>query len=221
MEPTTRTYIAFFDLDRTILNVNSGSFLVREAHKSKLMSTGNFLKAIYYSLLYKFHLRNTDSIISGMGGWLKGIAEEKVVEISERIVNKQLIGRIRPEIISEIRFHKGNNAELVILSSAMEEICKPIKDHLGFDTLICTRMKVENGYYTGLPETRFCFENEKRKQLEKYCNSMNYYLKDAYYYGDSIADLPALETVGFPICISPDQKLLKIAKERGWTIKKW
>jgi HAD superfamily hydrolase (TIGR01490 family) len=221
MELKTKSYIAFFDLDKTILSINSGSRLVREAHHRKLMSTADFLKAIYFSFLYKFHLRDTDRIISGMGQWLRGIPAAEVEKLSLIIVKKYLIAAIRPEILDEIKFHKESDAEVVILSSAITEICIPLKDHIGFDNVICTKMKIENGYFSGLPENNFCFENEKRIRLEEYCKINNYKPEEAFYYGDSIADLPPLESVGHPVCISPDRKLCRIAMDKGWEIKNW
>jgi HAD superfamily hydrolase (TIGR01490 family) len=218
METETKSYVAFFDLDRTILSLNSGRVLVREAYKSGLMSTPNLLKAIYLSWLYKLQLRDTSIIISAMGKWLKGLTINEVKVLSEHIVNMHLIDAIRPDIYSEIKFHKANNAEVVILSSVILQICKPLGSHLGVDSLICTTMEAIDGVFTGLPEGKFCFDDEKRVRLIAYCESGNYNLKQSYYYGDSISDFPALEVVGNPVCVTPDRKLAEIAMKRGWRI---
>jgi len=221
MESVSKSYVAFFDLDKTILNINSGSVLVREGHKAGLISTRDYLNAILLSLQYKFHLRDTNKIIAGMGKWLCGKSHIEVESFSELIVSNFLIGSIRPEILSEIKMHKENNAGLVILSSALIGICKPIEKYLGFDALICTSMEVLNGIYTGQPVGKYCFEDEKGVRLKDYCDLMNYDINSAYYYGDSIADLQALNLVGNPVCISPDKKLNRIALEKGWEIRYW
>jgi HAD superfamily hydrolase (TIGR01490 family) len=221
MESKKKSYAAFFDLDRTVLSINSGSVLVREAHKSGLISTAGLLNAVYLSFLYKFHLRDTDRIISCMGKWMKGVRVDQVEALANEVVNKYLISAIRPEIYSEISFHREKNAEVVILSSVIPEIGKPISAHLGFDNIICTKMQYEAGVYTGLPETKFCFEAEKRVRLKEYCELWNYKLGEVFYYGDSISDLPALEVVGHPVCVTPDKKLGRIAKERRWEIRGW
>lgn len=218
---TTKSYIAFFDLDRTILSINSGSVVVREAYKSGLMSTADLLNAIYLSSLYKFHLKDTAHIISGMGKWLKGLRVDEVNVLSEYIVNKYLVDAIRPEIYSEIKFHREHNAEIVILSSVMIEICRLLGSHLGVDNFICTVMEVVDGVLTGLPEKNFCFEDEKRVRLKEYCEIWHYNLSEAFYYGDSISDLPALEVVGHPVCVAPDRKLSGIANKRDWRICYW
>jgi HAD superfamily hydrolase (TIGR01490 family) len=214
----TKSYIAFFDLDRTILSLNSGSVLVREAYKGGFMSTANLLNAIYLSWLYKFHLRDTAVIISGMGKWLKGLTINEVDALSEHIVNNYLLKAVRPELFSEIKFHKANNAEVVILSSVIMQICKSLGTHLDIDNQICTMMEVINGVFTGLPEGKFCFDDEKRVRLIEYCEARQYNLSESFYYGDSIADFPALEVVGHPVCVTPDKKLARIAQKRGWRI---
>jgi HAD superfamily hydrolase (TIGR01490 family) len=219
METVVRkSYVAFFDLDKTILNINSGSILVREAHKRGLMSTPAFLNAVLFSLLYKFHLRDTTRIITGMGKWLCGKSQNAVQSLSETIVSEFLIEAIRPGILSEIKKHKDNNAALVILSSAIIEICTPIKKHLGFDDVICTSMEVNKGVYTGRPEDSYCFDEEKGVRLKNYCDIMNYELNQAFYYGDSIADAKAMRLVGNPNCVSPDKELLEISLKNGWNI---
>lgn len=216
-----KSYIAFFDLDKTIISINSGPVLVKEAYRSGLMSTKNLINALYLSWLYKFHLRDTSILISFMGKWLKGLTVEKVSDLSDRVVQKYLVKVIRPEIYSEISFHREQNAEIVILSSVMIDICRFLGPHLGIDKFICTTMEAVDGILTGLPEKNFCFNDEKRVRLTEYCKIMNYNLHDAFYYGDSISDLPALEVVGHPVCVVPDKQLLKIARIKGWKICDW
>jgi putative phosphoserine phosphatase/1-acylglycerol-3-phosphate O-acyltransferase len=206
MEPEAKRYVAFFDLDKTLLSINSGSILVREAYKRGLMSTSDLVNAIYLSFLYKFHLRDTALIVAGMGRWLKGVTVEEVDVLSEHVVKKHLIDAIRPEIFSEINYHRQNRAEIVILSSAIIQICKPLGSYIGADNIICSA------------ENKFCLEDEKRMRLLQYCEMRNYSLDEAFYYGDSISDLSALEVVGHPVCVQPDRKLSRIAHENGWRI---
>ncbi|MBW1849555.1 MAG: HAD-IB family hydrolase, partial [Deltaproteobacteria bacterium] len=34
-------------------------------------------------------------------------------------------------------------------------------------------------------------------------------------------DIPVLEVVGHPMCVTPDKKLEKVAVEKGWIICRW
>jgi putative phosphoserine phosphatase/1-acylglycerol-3-phosphate O-acyltransferase len=218
MEKQTKSYIAFFDLDKTILSCNSGTYLVRQAYTTGVMSTGNLINAIIHGLLYKYNLRDTNLIISRMASWVKGLSNEIITDLSRKVVDRHLIDYVRPEIIKEFEVHKKNNAGLAILSSATSSICEPMSNYLGMDTSVCTILEVIDGILTGFPEGKFCFGDEKRIRLLSYCEKNNYDPANAWYYADSITDLHAFEVVGHPVCVYPDKKLSVIARERGWRV---
>jgi hypothetical protein len=44
-------------------------------------------------------------------------------------------------------------------------------------------------------------------------------LAHSYGYGDSLNDVPLLETVGNPVAINPDMRLRRYAKRRGWDLR--
>lgn len=221
MHKTSKKYIAFLDLDKTILSVNSGALLIRQSFNEGLLKRKHLYKAMFLSLLHKANLRSAARIIPSIAYLIKGAPVNEFSTLTDSIASTYLFDSIRPGIKKELKYHQENGAELVILSSAMMEICKPIGSYLGFDNIICTKMQIKDGRFTGLPEDRFCFEDEKRIQLLEYCRIKGYSTDDAYYYGDSISDLQALEVVGNPVCISPEKPLRKIALARNWTINDW
>ena len=221
MEPKTKKYAVFFDLDLTVLSVNSGPIVVREAYRKGMMGTRSILNAILQGYLYKFNLRDTNVIISKMGLWLKGIDNEILLKLSEEVVEKYLKSAIRPEIREEIAFHRENLGEIVILSSVISSISKPIGKLLEADDVLCTEMEVKDGILTGNPVGKFCFGKEKRERLLSFCKEKKYISSEAWYYADSISDLEAFEVVGHQICVSPDRKLATVAAERGWKVLRW
>ena len=216
-----KKYITFFDLDKTILSVNSGSLLIRQAYNNKIMGTADLLNAIIQGYLYKFKVKETNLIISKIGTWLTGIRQESIDVLCSEVVNSYLIKNIRPQIKDEIAFHRGNNAGIIILSSAITSICEPIGMNLGVDDIICTRMENELGILTGKPVGNYCFEDEKRIRLLSWCEKNNYDPGEAWYYADSVSDLSALEVVGHPICVCPDKELTRIALSRNWKTYNW
>ena len=46
-------------------------------------------------------------------------------------------------------------------------------------------------------------------------------LSEAYFYSDSFSDAPMLRVVGHPRVISPDPRLNREARQRGWPILQW
>lgn len=213
--------IAFFDIDKTIIRINSGEALIRHAYHKGVMSTLGVLKAIYTGIQYKYSMKDTHKLIHRMSGWLAGLSEDKFNKISNEILQKDLLPNIRPNIVKEIEFLKNEGTEVVILSSAISSVCIPLGKHLNMDAVICTELEVEAGKFTGRPVGKFCFRDEKLVRLKEFCEQRNFKLENAAYYADSIDDLPALQQVGFPVCVSPDKKLAKIALERGWLVQNW
>lgn len=213
--------IAFFDIDYTILKINSGEALIKQAYRKRLISTIGIAKAIYAGLQYKYSLRDAQKIIDKMGGWLKGFSEEKINKVAEEIFHKDILPNIRPNIIKEIDRLKKQGTEIVILSSSIQSVCIPLGEHLDFDEVLCSELEVKDGKYTGRPVGQFCFRKEKLIRLKEFCDKRGCDLKDASYYADSIDDLPALEKVGYPICVSPDKKLTGEAQKRGWIVQNW
>ena len=57
--------------------------------------------------------------------------------------------------------------------------------------------------------------------MRRFAETHDLDLTESFAYGDSIADLPMLETVGHPRVVNPDKKLSAVAKKRGWPIHHW
>lgn len=215
------SYAAFFDLDRTIIRINSGEILVRQAYRNGLMSRIDILKGLYFTILYKLNLKPTEQIIEGMARWMAGLPETAVINLSREIFQTFLLQAIRPEIYKAIQFHKKKNAEVVLLSASMPYICSQFEAHLKLDNSICSRLEVVAGKFTGRSVGRFCFGKEKATRLTRFCKEKNYALHETYYYADSISDFDALHAVGHPVCVKPDKKLARVAKQKGWEIYPW
>jgi len=212
------SYIAFFDLDGTIIGANSGKELILHAHRKGFISWADLLKGVYLSLLYKFEFKDTIFIINSMVGWLKGVSESALIGLAQEMVVNKLINNIRPEVVEEIRFHKKAGGVVVILSSAIMPVCKAIADHLEMDDVICSALESRNGILTGNAEGSLCFGDEKVIRLKEYCKKNNINPCHSWYYGDSMADLPILSYVENPVCVNPDKKLLKAAKNKDWKV---
>lgn len=211
-------YIAFFDLDHTIISENSGKILIQHAYRKGLISKRYVLWGFYLSLLYKFKLKDPVIIIQTITKWLRGTKEVALNELACEILNSYLKKSINPKIEERIGFHKKDGAAVVILSSSVYPVCKAVADYLSMDDIICTHLETESGVFTGRPHGEFCFNEEKVIRLSEYCEKNNTRLENTWYYGDSTADLNALKIVGNPVCVNPDKELLKEAGKRGWRI---
>jgi putative phosphoserine phosphatase/1-acylglycerol-3-phosphate O-acyltransferase len=218
---TSYSYIAFFDLDRTITKAVSGKALARGAIRLGLFSLSDIFNAFYLSLVYKLNLRDPLKIMDEMTRWVKGMEEKTMDGLCSEVFLKVLLPSVYSEARSEIKFHIKKSAKVVILSSALTQICREIAIKLDMDDIICSGLEVINGKLTGNTIGRLCFGEEKKLRLIEYCEKNNTNPADSWYYGDSISDLPALSIVGNPVCVNPDNKLRRAAGKRGWRILHW
>jgi HAD superfamily hydrolase (TIGR01490 family) len=216
-----KSYIAFFDLDNTLITSNSGKLLVREARAKGMLSLQDLIRALWMSFLYKFNLMDTEKIIAGMLQWLNGVPVKKVNLLASGVFLKQMIRTIPDEARNEIIWHQERNAATVILSSALYPVCQAVAGHLNIDDFICTQIETVDDICTGKPAGEPCFGKEKATRLIEYCEKNNSKVSDAWYYGDSISDLSVLQIVGNPVCVNPDKKLLKSANKNNWRICRW
>lgn len=212
------TYSAFYDLDHTILDGNSATHLVQEAHKRGVMTERQYRHAIWLSILYKLNIGEPTKMIDRMLSWLKGLKEASIMKLSQEIFDHIIKETIRPEILETIREHRARKAAVILLSSATTPICLPVTRFMELDDVICTRLESENGILTGHTRGKLVYGHEKKVRMLAYCQEKGFYPQEAWYYGDSHTDKHVMEAVGHPIAVSPDKKLQKIAKKNAWPV---
>lgn len=215
------SYIAFFDLDRTLIKAVSGTELAKGAWNRGLMKGSDLVQAIYLSALYKFGIKDPLKIVNKMTEWVKGLPEESLDKLCTEVYNEVLLPSLHRESGPEIKMHKEKGAKVVILSSSLAPVCIPIAAYLGIDDILCSRLESVNGILTGRPEGKLCFGEEKLTRLKDYSEKNNCAPGEAWYYADANSDLPALSIVGNPVCVNPEKKLERIARRKNWRIKKW
>lgn len=216
-----KNYIAFFDLDHTILNTSSGKIIGGAALKHGIITRSKYLEGVLFAVGVKLGIIDGKTALPRMTNWLKDHTEQHIIEFARQIFNEVMKYAIRKDAVREIEFHRKNNARLVLLSASLSFICKPVIDFLRLDDLICTNMQVENNHFSGRPIGDICFGQEKVARSLAFIHERRSELRSAYFYTDSYTDLPMLEAVGFPMCVTPDRKLTATARERGWRICKW
>ena len=214
-------YVAFFDLDRTLIPADSSTLLIKDAYRRGIIKNKKLLIGYVFAILYKLRLVKTLTIITRLATWLDGLSEKMVRDMAADIFQSQLKDLILPIARKEIELHRSKGAYLVLASSSMNYFCELFAAELNLDHIICSRMEVKNGILTGNPRGELCFEKYKMIPMVDFCKNNNYKVQESCFYSDSIDDLPALAAVGKPICITPDKHLEKMAKSKGWEIRLW
>ncbi len=114
--------------------------------------------------------------------------------------------------------HRAAGDYLLIITATNRFITGPIARRLGVNGLLATECEVLDGHYSGRLTDTPCFQAGKVERLNRWLADTGRSLDGAYFYSDSINDLPLLEAVANPVAVDPDERLRAIASERGWKI---
>jgi len=217
-EKNRYSYLAAFDLDKTLLSINSSRLVVQEARKQKFMRSSHYNQAIYYSILYKFDLKDPVTIVRNMMQWINGLNEQEFDKLLNQYCIEPIIKSIRPVMHDLIRHHREEGGKVILLSSAMTYICHPVAEAAGMDDVVCSRLEVVDGHFTGNTLGPLVFGPEKRVRMLAYCREHGFVPAEAWYYGDAFTDHHVMEAVGHPVCVQPEIRLRSRARKKGWKI---
>jgi HAD superfamily hydrolase (TIGR01490 family) len=117
-----------------------------------------------------------------------------------------------------LRQHREQGDHLLIITATNGFITRPIAKRLGVTDILATDPEVIDGRHTGKFVGTPCFQSGKITNLQEWLKHTNHSLTGAYFYSDSINDLPLLELVDKPVAVDPDERLTAIANERNWNI---
>lgn len=216
---TPRT-AAFFDLDKTIIAKSSALAFSRPFYQGGLINRRAVLKSAYAQFVFLVGGADHDQM-EKMRQYLSALTRGWNVQQVREIVAETLHELIDPIIYEEaaslIEQHHAAGRDVVIVSSSGSEVVEPIGRLLGADHAIATRLKVEDGCYTGEIEY-YAYAENKAAAIRELAAEQGYDLPESYAYSDSSTDLPLLEAVGHPSAVNPDRALRKEATAREWPV---
>jgi HAD superfamily hydrolase (TIGR01490 family) len=212
---------ALFDVDKTLVSVNTAKLYVqwrmgrREAgFRDYLLLTRTLIQ---YTLGTLDHEQAARYAIGTVAGYSEARMREECRDWYERVVRKYISSHARREVDRCL----SAGITCAILSASTPYVTEPLAEELGIPHLICTRLEVENGAFTGAWEPPLCYGEGKVARAQAWAQTHGVDLERSTFYTDSISDLPMLERVGSPRIVNPDPRLLLVARLRGYPVEKW
>lgn len=213
--------IAFFDLDKTLLSVNSANLWVKREVREGYITRGQALRAGVWIVRYHLGLGAIEEAIGRAIETLDGVPEEVIQERTRRWYEEEVRGLYRPGARRAVAEHKERGDEVVLLTSSSPYVSAPVQEELELDGVLCTRFELVDGVFTGKPQLPLCYGQGKVHHAQRYADERDVALEDCAFYTDSLSDLPMLEVVGDPVVVHPDPRLARVAKKRGWPVVDW
>lgn len=173
------------------------------------------MAATFY-LLYRSNRLDYEQLIAATGRYFRGVLEQEANEFGQEVYRLYIRRKLFRGALAHIQWHRVHGHEIALLSSTPFMLAKPMADDLGIRHLLVNFPVVVNGRFTGELVKPYCYGEGKKIYAEQLAKKLGTTLQKAYFYTDSISDLPLLKAVGQPICVNPDYMLKKEAKKHGW-----
>lgn len=220
------TQIALFDLDHTLLPIDSdhewGRFLVK---------TG-VVDADYYASenerFYKDYKAGRLDIFAFLAFALKPLAKHSREELNTwhaTFMDEIIRPNIHPNALGLVKKHQDQGDLCCVVTATNSFVTRPIVSAFGIDHLIATELEVIgdqttgnfSGKVSGIPNFREGKVTRVEDWLAKQDLSWST-ISESYFYSDSINDLPLMEKVSIAKPTNPDESLRKKAAENNWPI---
>lgn len=211
-------FISAFDLDHTLLNVNSSFHFGRYLFKSgRLTPTQAFYLTSCYCAhkvgfvgLDRLHHLNFNVLF-------RGVSKKIFEECASKFLDLHLQAHLYAPVFEVLKKAQRAGHYTALLSSSPDFLVDAIAARFAFDLSASTSYLTDSsGCFSqcglimhGTAKASLLKDLAKRLQVSK---------ANIYAYSDSHLDLPFLDAAGCPVAVRPDRLLRTISKRKGWTI---
>ncbi len=212
---------ALFDMDRTLVRVNTASEYVRWQLATGQIGLSQAVQATGWILQYKFGLVDPAVVSRRALRTLAGRAEEEFEQACVTWFRTEIRGHITEAARREVERRRSEGSAIAICTASTRFAAGPLADELGIEHVLCTRLEVAAGRFTGRTAGPLCYGAAKVRAAERWAAENGIDLGESAFYSDSISDLPLLARVGEPWVVNPDPRLRGSAVLRGWPVVHW
>ncbi len=207
---------AFFDVDGTLLAGFSAMAFWRDRLLSGQMSLSDVSENLLAFVGFQRGRIGFSGMLAAWSGMLRGTPEQELVETGERLFDSELAALVYPESRALVTAHLRRGHTVAIVSAATRYQVEPLARDLGIEHVLCTRLEVEDGAFTGRYISPACWGEGKAIAVQELATRDGVDLSESYFYSDAAEDLPLFEIVGKPRPTNPDARLARIAEHRAW-----
>ncbi len=215
-------YVALFDMDQTLVDVNTAALIVRWRRRHGRNSAADVLRVAYWLAKYKLGLLDAPRIAQRVMKQFRNDREETLRSDCADWYRAEGRQHILTQARRAVEWHRTNGATLAIITSATRYAAAPLAEELGIAHVLCTNLEVDSlGRFTGRIVEPLCYGPGKVTLAQRWAQSLGLELSGAYFYTDSVTDMPLLELVAHPVAVNPDLRLRRLAQAKGWSIEQW
>ncbi len=208
------TYV-FFDLDKTLIKVQSQRLLLKTLYKRKFISFLDLWRIRLFFFMYQLHLvshKNLSSTYAYIAQIMKGVDVAKLQKAVRAFVFTEFAAVRNYPAVIELEKHISTGKDIVLCSSAFEPIVEAAALFFNIPQYTATKLEIKNGVYTGRLQGLPNYGEEKIRNLNVFD------FNGSFAYSDHHSDIPLIMKATYRYAVSPTRQLREYAKEHGWFI---
>ena len=213
---------AFFDMDNTLLRIDSGMSWTRFLFRRGELPASMIAKAMYWRALYKLALLDMDTVFTRLCLELAGDSEDEMIAKCELWYREHIAPEVALAARVAVERHREAGHLVVLATGSTCYAARPVASGLAIEHVLSTELEVDAAtrVFTGKPRA-LCFGAHKVTAAEAWARRHGVDLARSWFYSDSYNDLPMLERVGTAVVVNPDARLRRHAQHRGWKVLRW
>jgi HAD superfamily hydrolase (TIGR01490 family) len=212
---------AFFDLDGTLLIVNSARLWLRRERRMGRITSWQVARATLRLGAYRLGVLDMEDTLRAALVPYRGMTEEALRAETQAWWREDVRPFVARGARPVLERHRRSGNQLVLLTSSSRYAAEMAREEFGLDDVLFQLYEIRDGRLTGEPLRPICYGPGKVEVAEAWARERGVDLGRSSFYSDSSTDLPMLERVGRPFAVQPDPRLRVIARARGWPILDW
>ena len=220
--PERRVPVALFDLDHTLLPLDSdyewGVFTTRLGWTD----AGEFARrndAFFAD--YQAGRLDIHAYVAFATEALRRRTPQEAAQAHARFMAEVIEPALRPEARALVAAHRARGERVAIVTATNAFVTAPIARRFGVEDLIAVELERDpQGRYTGRIAGVPSFREGKVERVAQWLAAQGLDWDDVHltFYSDSTNDLPLLERADVPVATNPGSALRELARARGWRI---
>ena len=209
---------AFFDLDGTVVSPPSlewrfvGYLLARD-----LLGTRDVAR--WLGTFAAKALIDPRSATIENKKYLAALPESLATDWEQSFANRS---PFYPKALEQMNWHWSEGHRVFLIGGTLDFLARAAARQLSGPIEVCaTQLEVANGRWTGNLCGPHMSGQEKACAIRNLAARFGLSLWDSYAYGNSISDLPMLDSVGRRTAVNPPARLRHIARTEGWPAIQW
>jgi len=126
------------------------------------------------------------------------------------------------EGIRRLQWHQAQGHQVYLISGTLAPLARVAENQLPGRVEVCaTELGATDSCWTGFVDGEHRSGGGKTHAIQDLAAKFGLALEQSYAYGNDLADLSMLASVGRPCAVNPSARLKLAARKRGWPICSW